>query len=63
MLKRICWQSKWIIIDSVHKNQSISSKLLADGFVCKIEKTTNGIQLTLTQKAPDGIASVIKMQV
>lgn len=57
------WPSDGKLLIPLLKNEIISTKLLADGFVCKTKKTDNGIQITLPEKAPDSIASVIKVQV
>ena len=57
------WPSDGKLLIPSLKNEITSAKLLADGFVCKTEKTAKGIQLTLPQKAPDTIASVIKILV
>jgi len=41
----------------------VSAKLLANGSKLKTEKSADGIVITLPEKAPDAIASVVKVEV
>jgi alpha-L-fucosidase len=51
-----------LVIDNL-KNEVESASLLAGGTKLKTKKTANGIVVELPSKAPDAIASVIKLKV
>ena len=45
------------------KNEVVSAKLLADGTILKTSPATDGLTISIPEKAPDPIATVIKLEV